>query len=172
MYTVVWEGPLYPHTRLWHCLDRSTPDITYFSCNCASRLFKKVTSQNCLPIGGFSFRQFGRFFVLFFAYIDFFSDIKRIQYRARILHANYSDKDVFDSQSTEVTSYLFFNWFTRHFTSIKWQFKIRTILEDFRIKLKPAQSPLLMHKGTTLWPQIHILSSHYYPQKVLIFFHP
>ena len=150
--------PTYPSLTLprqvnsWHHI--------FFLYLSASRLLKKVTSQNCLPIGGFSFRQFGRFFVLFFAYIDFFSDIKRIQYRARILHANYSDKDVFDSQSTEVTSYLFFNWFTRHFTSIKWQFKIRTILEDFRINLKPAQSPLLMHKGTTIWPQIHILSSH------------
>ena len=58
--------PTYPSLTLprqvnsWHHI--------FFLYLSASRLLKKVTSQNCLPIGGFSFRQFGRFFVLFFAY--------------------------------------------------------------------------------------------------------
>ena len=43
-----------------------------------------VTSQNCLPICGFSLRQFGGFsrHILYIQYLDFFSDIKTLSARS------------------------------------------------------------------------------------------
>ena len=55
----------------------------FFPCNCEYTLIE--TSQNCLPIRRFFSNNLADFPILFFTYFEFFSDIKRVQYRAKVL---------------------------------------------------------------------------------------